>query len=68
MNKGKLKSKMLDYGDSAETLAKFLDIHRSCLSAKMNQYRGASFTQKEIKMIIDRYSLSADEAYEIFFA
>lgn len=68
MDKKKLKARMLEFGDSAEELANILGIHRSCLSAKMNRYRGASFTQKEIKLIIDRYKLSADDAYAIFFA
>lgn len=67
MNKNKLKAKMLEFGDTAEKLAKVLGIHRSCLSAKMNGYRGAEFNQTEIKTMASRYSMNDREIVEIFF-
>lgn len=67
MDKMKLRAKMLEYGDDAITLAQALGIHRSCLSAKMNCYRGAEFTQSEIRIIAKRYKLSGEEIMTIFF-
>jgi cyanate lyase len=67
MNKNKLKAKMIEYGDTAEKLSKYLGIHRSCLSAKMNGYRGADFNQTEIRMIAQKYNLQDSEIMEIFF-
>ena len=68
MNKQKLKAKMLEHGDTAEMLAKCLGIHRSCLSAKMNGYRGAEFNQTEIKTMASRYDMTESEIVAIFFA
>lgn len=68
MNKEKLKLKMFEKGDTSEILAKCLGIHRSCLSAKMNGYRGSEFNQTEIKIISNRYNLSDAEIVEIFFS
>lgn len=67
MNKNKLKAKMIEHGDTAEMLAKILGIHRSCLSAKMNGYRGAEFNQSEIRTMAKRYSMTDSEVVEIFF-
>ena len=67
MNKQKLKSVIIANNDTTASLAEFLGIARATLSAKMNEYRGAEFTQKEIQMIIDRYSLKSDEVIAIFF-
>lgn len=67
MNKNKLKAKMIEYGDTAVKLAKCLGIHRSCLSAKMNGYRGAEFNQTEIKTMASRYKMTETEIVEIFF-
>lgn len=67
MNKIKLKSVIIANNDTAASLAKFLGIARTTLSAKMNEYRGAEFTQKEIQMMIERYSLSSDDVVAIFF-
>lgn len=68
MNKNLLKAKMLEHGDTGEILAKCLGIHKSCLSAKMNGYRGAEFNQSEIKAIAVRYSLTDSEIIAIFFS
>ena len=67
MDKKLLRSKMIAFGDTSETLAAFLGINKSSLSAKMNCYRGANFTQKEMSAIISRYSLVADDIASIFF-
>ena len=68
MDKKLLRSKMIANGDTSEALARFLGINKSSLSAKMNCYRGANFTQKEMSAIIAKYSLSADDIASIFFA
>lgn len=67
MNKNKLKAKMVEHGDTSEMLAEVLGIHRSCLSAKMNNYRGAEFNQTEIKVMAKRYEMTDAEVIEIFF-
>lgn len=67
MNKNKLKAKMMEHGDSCNELAKYLGIHRSCLSAKMNRYRGAEFTQSEIDAMIKRYNMTNEDVVAIFF-
>lgn len=67
MNKNKLKAKMVEHGDTSEILAEVLGIHRSCLSAKMNNYRGAEFNQTEIKVMAKRYEMTDAEVIEIFF-
>lgn len=65
MNKALLESKMKLYGDTGGSLADYLGISRSTLSAKINEK--AEFTQKEISLIKTRYELSADEVDGIFF-
>lgn len=65
MNKALLESKMKLFGDTGGSLAEYLDISRSTLSAKINEK--AEFTQKEIMMIKKRYELTADDVDGIFF-
>lgn len=65
MDKALLESKMKLYGDTGGSLADYLGISRSTLSAKINEK--AEFTQREITMIKTRYELSADEVDGIFF-
>ena len=65
MNKALLESKMKLYGDTGGSLADYLGISRSTLSAKINEK--AEFTQKEITLIKRKYELSADEVDGIFF-
>lgn len=67
MNKNLLRSHVVRNGDSMERLAEGLGIQRSTLSAKMNEYRGAEFTQNEIRCIKERYQLTAEDVDEIFF-
>lgn len=68
MNKRKLEAKMKMYGDIGRTLASYIGISRTTLSAKMNETNGAEFTQGEISKIKERYNLTAEEVDDIFFA
>lgn len=67
MNKKLFISVMVRYGDTQETLANAMGLSVSRLNAKINERDGASFDQKEIQFIIERYSLTRDEAMDIFF-
>lgn len=67
MNKRKLESMMKLNGDTGMSLAEYLGIARSTFSAKINETNGAEFTQSEISMIKERYSLSAEDVVTIFF-
>lgn len=67
MDVNKLKSKMALNGDTGGDLAKYLQISRTTLSAKMNETNGAEFTQNEIYKIKEKYSLTSNEVDEIFF-
>lgn len=67
MDRQMLRSYMVRYGDTGESLAAALGIQRSTLSAKMNEYREAEFTQGEIKIIKERYHLTAEDVDLIFF-
>lgn len=66
MNKALLESKMKLFGDTGGSLAEYLNIARSTLSAKINGK--AEFNQKEIMLIKAKYELSAEEVDGIFFA
>lgn len=68
LNKNKLESVMRLHGDTGGDLAEALGIARSTFSLKINEKSGAEFTQKEISMIKQRYSLTAEELDDIFFA
>ena len=67
MNIRLLESKMKLYGDTNVTLAKYLKRTPQSLSAK-KRGKGGDFTRKEIDMIKERYSLTAEEIDAIFFA
>lgn len=67
MNKNLLRSKMVLFGDTNETLAAALGISPQRLSAKINAKDGAEFVQGEIKVIRDRYHLTDEETALIFF-
>jgi len=67
MNKNMFMSKLKLHGDTIVKLAQYLGISTSCLSAKINEWRGAEFNQKEISKIKDKYFLDANEINEIFF-
>ena len=65
--KNELEAAMKRYGDNGGTLAEYLGIARSTFSAKLNETNGAEFTQSEIALIKERYSLDADAVVAIFF-
>ena len=67
MNKLKLESVMRLHGDTGTSLAKFLNIARATFSAKINETNRAEFTQGEISMIKEKYSLSPEDVDTIFF-
>ena len=68
MNKKMLESKMKLFGDKNASLAAAIGISQQSLSSKKNETRGAEFTQGEIAAIKQRYTLSAGEVDDIFFA
>ena len=67
LNKNLLKSVMVLHDDTQERLAEYLNISSGTLSLKINETNGAEFTQGEIKKIIERYDLTAEETDKIFF-
>ena len=67
MNKNLLKSILAANGDNYSVLAEYLGITTSTLSNKVNEKHKAGFTQPEIIMIKNRYSLSADDVDAVFF-
>lgn len=67
MNKLMLESVMKLHGDTGTSLAKYLGMARPTFSAKINETNGAEFTQGEIAMIRERYSLNAEDVIKIFF-
>lgn len=66
MNKKKLRAKMVQNGDTYQSLAAVLGKSYVAVWQKMNSKR--PFTQDEMKLIIDRYHLKPVETQEIFFA
>lgn len=67
MNKLKLESVMRLHGDTGTSLAKHIGISRTTFSAKINETNGAEFTQGEIAMIKEKYSLNPNDIVAIFF-
>ena len=67
MNKQELLSVMVKNGDRQIDLAEALGISKTRLSQKINEYRGAVFTQPEITAIRIRYHLTDAEVCAIFF-
>ena len=65
VNSKLLRSKMILFGDTNETLADALNISRQTMSAKINGK--VDFWQSEIKLIVERYELTNDEMEQIFF-
>lgn len=72
INKNLLKSKMALFGDDQNSLAEALGISIQRLSAKMNakqvsdKVKAAAFTLAEVRIIMERYSLTPEEVVEIF--
>jgi len=67
MNRNELRAEMARHGDTSEVLAKLMDISTNAFSYKLNG-KSKGFTQSEIQMIIDRYDLSSEAIWRIFFA
>ena len=67
INKKKLESVMKLFDDTGQTLAEYLGIARPTFSNKLNETRGAEFTQGEIRMMKERYNLTAQDVDAIFF-
>ncbi len=67
MNTKLLRSKMVLFEDTQGKLAEALGISQQRLSAKMNETNGAEFNQREIRIIRQRYNLTAEELSLIFF-
>lgn len=72
INKNLLKSKMALFGDDQNALATALGISIQRLSAKMNakqvsdKVKAAAFTLAEVRIIMERYSLTPEEVVAIF--
>ena len=66
MDMYKLKYFMGKNGDTQSDLASVLGIAQSALSARMNGH--TDFRKNEIDEIRKRYSLSAEDVQDIFFA
>ena len=67
MNKRLLRAEMLLHGDTNKSLADYLGIAESTLSNKINESRGAEFSQNEMNGIRKRYSLSNEKFINLFF-
>ncbi len=68
MNKELLKYYILQYDKTQKNLAEAMGISASTLNAKINNYRGAEFTEPELRFIMERYRLDVDEFNRIFFS
>lgn len=67
MYKNLLMSKLRLRGHTQSDLAKILGLSQQRVSAKLNETKGAQFTQGEILVIKENYQLSNDELGDIFF-
>lgn len=67
MNKALLMSHIVKHGDTQASVADAMGISLSRFNAKVNERDGAAFDQNELKFLIDRYGLSAEETTAIFF-
>jgi len=68
MKKNLLEAKMKIHGDNQSDLAVAIGISVQTFNRKLNGTDGAEFSQSEIIKIIERYDLTAEEVYEIFFS
>lgn len=66
MNKALFRSFMALHGDTNKSLAKFLGKSEQTVCNKINE-NDTEFTQGEIAMITERYSLTAEQIKDIFF-
>lgn len=67
MNKELLRSIMVLHGDTNKDLADYLGITEQSVSAKINE-NGTEFKVGEMRLIRERYDLTADQVDRIFFA
>ena len=67
MNASFLKGFMEKYHDTHDDLAEALSIHPKTLYVKLGEYNGACFTLAELRIIANRYHLTAEQIKDIFF-
>ena len=66
MNTKLFRSIMVLNNDTNKSLAEFLNLSEQTVCNKINE-NDTEFKQGEIKMIIKRYNLTADQIADIFF-
>ena len=66
MQSKRFKSKMALFGDTINSLANDLNIHRITLAEKINGIK-AQFNQEETRFFIDHWNLTPHELVQIFF-
>lgn len=66
MNANELKAEMVRHGDNCGILAKALGVSNQTMTSRLKGEK--DFTRKEIKLIKDRYNLSAERVVEIFLS
>ena len=67
MNKKGLRILLISNDENKGSLADYLGISEQTLSKKINEKDGSEFSQTEIKLIKEKYGLSAEEIDHIFF-
>lgn len=68
MNRRLFKSVMALNGDNQKDLSEFLGITEQTFSRKLNENNDNGFSQSEIKKIVQKYKLDADQISQIFFS
>lgn len=66
MKRHLLKQVMIDNHDNMDDLAKELGVNANTLYVKMAGVR-SQFSQAEIQKVAERYSLTPEQTFEIFF-
>lgn len=66
MKRHLLKQVMIDNHDNMDDLAKELGINANTLYVKMAGVH-SQFTQTEIQKVVERYSLTPEQTFDIFF-
>lgn len=66
MNANELKAEMVRHGDTCGILAAALGFSAQTMTSRLKGEK--DFTRKEIKLIKDRYNLSAERVVEIFLS
>lgn len=64
MNAKAFRAAMVYHGDTQKTTAEYLGISRMALSSKLNERY--EFRLPEIRMLCERWKLTADQVFEIF--